>query len=94
MWLVGFPWCFVLLAIFSWNLYVNIFWNHWWAEGNVFLLGNTLYIMGQALVTLPLMFEVPFLLRWIKPFRVLSLVSGIAYNILFMGSVFDFFYVA
>lgn len=39
------------------------------------------------------MFEVPFVLRWIKPFRVLSLMSAIAYNILFLGSVVDFFVV-
>lgn len=94
LWIVGVPWTFILFVIFSWNMYVNIFWNHWWAEGNVFLIANSLYIMWQAGVTVPLMYEIPFVLKWIKPFRILSLISAITYNILFMGSVFDFFYVA
>ena len=45
MWVVGVPWIIVLIAIFAWNMFVNIFWNKWWAEGNVFLMANTAYIM-------------------------------------------------
>jgi hypothetical protein len=93
LWAVGVPWCFVLLVIFSWNLYVNIFWNKFWAEGNVFLMANTLYIWIQALISLPLMFEIPALLKFIKPFRILSLWSAIIYNIMFIGSIADFFYI-
>jgi len=93
LWMVGIPWLWLLMILWSWNLYVNIFWNNWWAEGNIFLMLNTLYIAAQSLVTLPLMFEIPFVLRWIKPFRVVSLMSAIIYNILFMGSVVDFFVV-
>jgi hypothetical protein len=91
MWLVGLPWCLVLLVIFGWNIYVNIFWNKFWAEGNLFLLGNTLYIITQGLVSLPLMFEIPILLRWIKPFRVLSLITSVIYNSFFIVSIADFF---
>jgi hypothetical protein len=91
MWLVGLPWCLVLLVIFGWNIYVNIFWNKFWAEGNLFLLGNRLYIITQGLVSLPLMFEIPILLRWIKPFRVLSLITSVIYNSFFIVSIADFF---
>lgn len=91
-WAVGAPWCFLLFTIFSWNFYVNIFWNKFWAEGNLFLMGNTFYIWIQALISIPLMFEVPFILKYIKPFRILSLWSAIIYNIMFFGSVADFFY--
>ena len=93
LWTVGVPWGFVLLALFGWNMYVNIWWNKWWAEGNLFLMGNTLYIIAQSIVSIPLMFEIPLILRFMKPFRVLSLLSAIAYNILFLGSVADFFYI-
>ena len=94
MWVVGVPWIIVLIAIFAWNMFVNIFWNKWWAEGNVFLMANTAYIMIQAAVSLPLMFEIPALLKFIKPLRVLSLTSAIIYNIMFIGSIADFFYIA
>ena len=94
MWVVGVPWLFVIGSIGFWNLYVNISWNKWWAEGNLFLMGNTLYIISQSLVSIPLMFEIPSLLKFIKPFRVLSLFSAIVYNIMFLGSIADFFYIA
>lgn len=93
LWLVGVPWGFALLALFGWNMYVNIFWNKWWAEGNFFLMGNTLYIIAQSIVSIPLMFEIPLVLRFMKPFRVISFFSAIAYNIMFLGSVADFFYI-
>ena len=94
LWIVGVPWLFVLFAIFAWNMYVNIWWNKWWAEGNFFLMGNTIYIITQAAVSIPLFFEIPFLLKFIRPFRVLSLLSAVVYNIMFIGSIADFFYIA
>jgi len=93
-WVVGFPFLCFLFVVWVWNLYVNIFWNKWWAEGNLFLMANTLYIWTQSLVCLPLMFEVPWILKYIKPVRTLSLASAVIYNILFLGSVADFFYTA
>lgn len=88
------PWLFVLMVIFGWNLYVNIAWNKWWAEGNFFLMGNTIYIITQAMVSIPLFFEIPFVLRYIKPFRIVSLISAVVYNLMFIGSIADFFYIA
>ena len=35
-------WCLILLA---YNLYMNIFYNDWWEYGNLYLLGNSLYIV-------------------------------------------------
>lgn len=45
MWTVGIPWCFVLFFIFMWNIYVNIFWNKFWAGGNLYLMFNTFFII-------------------------------------------------
>jgi len=39
------------------------------------------------------MFEIPAVLTFIKPFRILSLFSAIVYNIMFIGSIADFFYI-
>lgn len=41
-----------------------------------------------------MLFEVPWILKYIKPLRTLSLASAIIYNTLFLGSVADFFYIA
>jgi hypothetical protein len=40
------------------------------------------------------MSEGPWILKYIKPVRPLSLASAVIYNILFLGSVADFFYTA
>jgi len=93
LWVVGVPWVFVLVAIYGWNMYVNIFWNKWWAEGNVFLMGNTIFILTQALVSIPVMFEIPPVMRFIKPFRILSLLSAFIYNYMYVLSIADFFYI-
>lgn len=93
-WVVGVPFLCFLVVVWVWNLYVNIFWNKWWAEGNLFLMGNTIYIWTQSIISLPLMFEVPWILKYIKPLRTLSLASAVIYNTLFLGSVADFFYTA
>jgi len=44
LYLFGVPWLFILVSIFGWNMYINVFWNKWWAEGNLFLIANTTYI--------------------------------------------------
>lgn len=93
LWVVGVPWMFVLGTTMAWNVYVNIMWNKWWAEGNAFLVANTAYIIIQALVSFPLMFEIPALLKFIKPLRVLSLLSAIVYNVMFIASIADFFFI-
>lgn len=94
MWIFAFPWCAIVFVVNVWNLYVNIFWNDYWAQGNVFLMANSAFLVMQSLVSLPLAFEFPPLLRWIKPLRLLSLSGAIVYNVLYLGSVFDFFYLA
>jgi len=40
------------------------------------------------------MFEVPWILKYIKPLRTLSLASAMIYNLLFLSSIADFFYIA
>jgi len=40
------------------------------------------------------MFEIPFILKWIKGFRLISLFAAVIYNLLFLVSIFDFFYLA
>ena len=91
-WLVGVP--YVLYCIFAivWNLYWNIVENKWWAHGNVILLGSSIYLVIQAIFSMLMMFEMAFIIRWIKPFRLLSLVSALLYNFFYILFTCDWFY--
>lgn len=61
---IGLP--FVAYEVFSitWNLVLNIWFNRWWAGGNLYLIVNTVYFLEQALNALWLVFEVPIYLEW------------------------------
>lgn len=91
-WIVGVP--YVLYCIFAivWNLYWNILENKWWAHGNVVLLGSSVYLVVQAIFSMLMMFEMAFIIRWIKPFRLLSLLSAVLYNFLYILFTCDWIY--
>lgn len=91
-WVVGIPWFIYSAAAVIWNIYFNIDFNKWWAQGNFFLIGNTLYIIIQVLVSAPLMFEIPPVLRHIKPIRMLSIISALIYNTLYFIGLADWFF--
>jgi len=44
-WLAGVPYLLYCIVSLAYNIFVNIAWNDWWAEGNIFLLANTLYLV-------------------------------------------------
>lgn len=90
---ISFPFTLVTIVNFAANILLNIIMNQWWAYGNVFLMGNTLYMLTQTLVALPLIYEIPFILQWIKPFRFVALISGIFYNIVYWFCWFDVLYI-
>lgn len=91
-WVVGVP--YVLYCIFAivWNLYWNIQENKWWAHGNVILLGSSIYLVVQAIFSMLMMFEMAFIIRWIKPFRLLSLISAFMYNFIYIFFTCDWIY--
>lgn len=69
-----------------WNFWLNISANDWWAEGNVFLVYNTVYLLIQAFLSMWLAFEIPTWLKHMKAIRFLSMVAANVYNIVwFLG---------
>jgi len=44
-WVTGIPYLVYCLIAIAYNLFVNIIENNWWAEGNIFLMGNTIYLL-------------------------------------------------
>jgi len=88
----GIPFTLYCFIAMIWNLFINIKWNKLWAEGNLFLLANTLYLFIQINMSLNLAFEVPFVMKMIKPFRVISFMSAVVYTAFFYGTAFEWVY--
>lgn len=59
---VATPFILVTLVSFMTNIFLNVVLNQWWAYGNIFLIANTLYMMFQSLMAIPLIYEIPFIL--------------------------------
>jgi hypothetical protein len=72
----------------AWNFWLNIGANDWWAEGNVFLVYNTVYLLIQGFLSMWLAFEIPTWLKHMKAIRFLSMVAANTYNILFALGLF------
>lgn len=50
-------------------------------------------MMFQSLMAIPLIYEIPYILQFLKPLRFISLFSGIAYNIMYWFNFFDVLYI-
>jgi len=89
---VTIPWTITAWLLWLWNIVFNSWLNRGWAEGNLWLLGNTAFATSQTLATLPLVGEFEFYLRRMFFFRVGSLLSAIFYNFTYFFMLADWFY--
>ena len=86
---LGVPLTTYSLLALAYNIYANIQWNRWWAQGNLFLVGNTVYLVYQIAMAIPMVFEIGSIIRFIKPLRVLNLFFAFLYNLVFVASALD-----
>lgn len=63
------PWFIFSLAAIGFNWFVNIEWNNWWAEGNLWLIYNTIFLELFTLHSLCLAIEWPAYLRFFRLLR-------------------------
>jgi len=87
--LIGGPFTLYCLIALGWNLYANIAMNRWWAEGNVFLMANTIYLAYQIAAAIPMVFEIQSIIKEFKGLRLLNLLSAAAYNLFFFVTCAD-----
>ena len=87
--IIGIPWVLIMIACITWNFYMNIAWFKWWAGGNFWLMGNTIFLIIQILNSIPVIFEIDVVLRRIKPLRFLTLFSSIMYNLGYIISTIE-----
>ena len=78
--IVGLPWLYFSVASFSWNFVMNTIQNNMWAGGNIWLLGNTVFMFLQIVDTWFLMVEWPFYLRHTFALRWVWIIVGIIYS--------------
>ena len=81
--LVGMPYFVVACILNAYNIWFNIVLNDWWAEGNVYLMGNSLFSVLLTQISLIVVFEIPIFLENIKPLRMFAFLSGIVYNFIY-----------
>jgi len=51
------PYTILVLALLGINIFANMLWNDWWAEGNLFLVTQTAYNVIFGIHSIFLMFE-------------------------------------
>ena len=87
---VGVPWAFISQLFFVWNVFFNVKWNYFWAGGNVYLIANTVFSYIQTWLSVFVVWEMPYYMQHFRLIRLISLVSGLLYNMLYVISVADF----
>jgi len=82
--LVAGPISIVTVGLAGFNIYESIWWQKWWADGNWFLIGKSIYIVVQTLCSLPLIFEIDVYLRHAKTLRFLVMNLAIFYTLFYV----------
>jgi len=85
---IGIPWSLVTWLFIVGNIVVNSWLNEGWAEGNLFLLGNTIYAMVQTFLGWNLFLEFYPYLQWFAFIRILSLFGAVVYNSVYLTFLF------
>uniref|UniRef100_A0A7S3CUK7 Uncharacterized protein n=1 Tax=Strombidium rassoulzadegani TaxID=1082188 RepID=A0A7S3CUK7_9SPIT len=74
------------------NIYYNVEVNDYWTYGNTWLVANTLYLIGQAIVGTLLAFEIPVFLLGFRVTRYYSFLMAIVYTVVFGIAGADWYY--
>jgi len=82
---LGIPWMLLCIALVVADIWVNISINEWWADGNVFLIANSLFLFWQAVLSVPLVIEIPSFLRQMKVVRAFNALSGLLFTVVYLA---------
>lgn len=89
---VGAPWMVWSIVFCILNLVMNIILNDWWADGNLLLVYNSVYLIVQTIMSWPLIFEIPFYLQHLRIFRMISTTWCVLYSFFYVFVVFDWLF--
>jgi len=85
------PMSFFEFLFICYNLYFNAVWNRMWANGNIYLMVNTVYLFYQCFISLLIALEYPFFMRTFRLFRFFGLLGAIYYNLIFTGIFMEWY---
>jgi hypothetical protein len=86
--IVFIPWVYFSLGMVLYNFAINVFENNFWADGNLWLLGNTIFMIVLSIHTWFLMLEWPFYLRHTFGLRWVWIIIGIIYSAQIVSDAF------
>ena len=81
---VGLPYLLIAVLLNTYNIWFNIVLNDWWAEGNLYLMLNSLFSIILTQISLIVVFEIPMFLENIKVLRMFAFLGGVIYNFFYM----------
>jgi len=91
-WLIAIPWTVYGFWSVMWNIFLNVDFNRDWAGGNFLLMGITIIMILQYILSLFLFYEIDSVLRHIKFIRLLALMYSWGFNIVYALSAVKFLY--
>jgi hypothetical protein len=75
------PYTLIGAALIIWNLVCNIWFNEGWAGANIWLIWNTVFLIGQYLMGILLYWEIDLWIHYAKFPRFISLIMGLVSDI-------------
>jgi len=75
------PYTLIGAALIIWNLVCNIYFNEGWAGANIWLIWNTVFLVGQYLMGILLYWEIDLWIHYAKFPRFISLIMGLVSDI-------------
>ena len=74
------------------NIVLNIVMNKWWGMGNCLLIGNTVYLIVQTILSWPIVFELSWWYQKMRFLRTFSLMAAFVYVGVYLFVVIDWLY--
>ena len=87
LWVDAVPWTIICITLLFWNVFVNIAWNKWWAGGNLFLIGTSLYHIIFGIHSTLLIYEFPPYLRATKFWRQIANLTAWTTSIIYIAFI-------
>ena len=88
--LIVVPLGLVSVAGIGFNIWVNIAWHDWWAEGNVYLILNTVWMIASSIDAMLISLEYPKFMRSTRVGRFAFLFVSVIFLAFYAYFTYDF----
>lgn len=82
LWFIGMPITAIMFGALAAQLIISAEKLRIWAHGNIFFVALSLYAIVQCVMSVPLLFEIDFVVVKYKTLRVLNLIVGNVFNVI------------